>query len=227
MATIDILPNELLWTILRPAVMETPFFINRVCKRWYEIAAQQLLLCSEGRGTLASSLCARLAQDGNLARLKQVREQGAPWNATVCCAAAAGGQLKVLKWLRSNDCPWDESTPCAAANHDEIDCLRFVLRENCPQAWLDEGAAVCAAAAAAAGSWQCLKAATDAGCQIDSSTISVAAECGHGSFLRRLHARWWKFKHCNPYHASAWNNFSALGNLQQVPQCGESHIPFI
>ena len=80
------------------------------------------------------------AGDGNLRRLRHLRERGCPWDDWACSEAAEHGHLECLKYLHENGCPWEkpwEARTCTrAAEHGHLECLKYAYEHGCP---CDEG----------------------------------------------------------------------------------------
>jgi len=75
--------------------------------------------------------CSDAAVTGNLDLLKQLREDGCPWNAWTCAYAADYGHLDILRWARKNGCPWDEWTCFNAAYNGHLETLRWAIENGC------------------------------------------------------------------------------------------------
>ena len=76
------------------------------------------------------------AGDGNLRRLRRLRERGCPWDDWACSEAAEHGHLECLKYLHENGCPWDADTCTHAALRVQLECLKYAYEHGCP---CDEG----------------------------------------------------------------------------------------
>ena len=50
-------------------------------------------------------LCHAAARSGQLEELKEMRENGCPWDRWTCTAAAERGHLEMQNWTRTNGCP--------------------------------------------------------------------------------------------------------------------------
>lgn len=87
--------------------------------------------------TEIKSACRFAAQNGDLEKLKQLREDGYPWDEWTCAYAARDGHLEVLKWARSQDppCPWDTWTCTYAATEAHFDIINWVRSQNPPCPW--------------------------------------------------------------------------------------------
>ena len=85
----------------------------------------------------ANDTCDLAAADGNLKRLKELHENGCPWNYKTCTAAAGGGRLECLKYAHENGCPWTESTCTAAAHGGHLECLKYAHENGLRCDWKD------------------------------------------------------------------------------------------
>jgi len=76
--------------------------------------------------------CHDAAAAGNLELLKQLRDDGRPWNILTCAHAALNGHLDVLQWASKNGCPWDTYTCANAAWNGHLDILQWARTNGCP-----------------------------------------------------------------------------------------------
>jgi len=76
--------------------------------------------------------CCDAAATGNLDLLKQLRDNGRPWDKWTCASAARNGQLNVLQWASKNGCPWDEDTCAYAALRGRLETLQWARKNGCP-----------------------------------------------------------------------------------------------
>jgi hypothetical protein len=144
-------------------------------------------------------LCRAAASSGQLEKLKELRENGTPWDESTCWAAAWGGHLDVLLWARANGCPWDASTCTFAAKDGHLKVLQWARANGCP--W-DGGTC---AGAAQRGHLEVLQWARANGCpwgglqqSWEIGTCSGAAQGGHLEVLQwaRENGCPWDWKTC-------------------------------
>jgi len=81
---------------------------------------------------IARMKCFNAAADGDLDLLKQLREDGCPWDKWTCANAAWAGHLETLQWARKNGCPWNEETCTYAARNGHLKTLQWVRKNDCP-----------------------------------------------------------------------------------------------
>ena len=74
-----------------------------------DVSARCSACCGEGMSR-QESLCEVAARNGNLVQLKELRENGCPWDEETCTCAAMRGYLEVLQWARANGCPCSANT---------------------------------------------------------------------------------------------------------------------
>ena len=96
----------------------------------------------QGRLSRQKYLCEGAARNGNLVQLKELRENGCPWDENTCALAAKGENLEALQWARANGCPWNEQTCAMAAKGGHLEVLQWIRANGCP--W-DEETCTCAA----------------------------------------------------------------------------------
>jgi len=75
--------------------------------------------------------CSDAAVAGNLDLLKQLREDGCPWDEDTCSSAAEYGHLDVLQWARKNGCPWNGDTCAYTAQYGHLEILQWAIANGC------------------------------------------------------------------------------------------------
>jgi hypothetical protein len=91
------------------------------------------LLRDMGFWKLYPLLTAAAASTRDLPLLRQLHEQGCPWDKRTCEAAARGGDLACLQYAHEQGCPWDSDTCGDAANNGKVECLRYAIDHGCPR----------------------------------------------------------------------------------------------
>ena len=95
---------------------------------------------------------------GRLIILKNLHNNGFPWNEDTCSCAARNGHLECLKYLHKNDCPWNKWTCLFAAEEGNLECLKYAHENGC--LW-DKHTYICAAER---GHLECLEYVYENGC---------------------------------------------------------------
>jgi len=120
--------------------------------------------------------CSKAAAAGNLDLLKQLRQNGSPWNEWTCVYAARNGHLNMLQWARKNGCPWDKWTCAYAAWHGHLEILQWAREHHCSWDWRT------CACAAQSGSLAILRWAIANGCDHKHTQIDKTACVERGVF---------------------------------------------
>jgi len=165
-------------------------------------------------GEDAEGLCENAVKDGDLERLKALRENDNPyrwyadlnWNATYY--AAERGYLDCLRYAHENGCRWSSSVPLIAVQNGHMACLKYAHENGCPcnketcyvaarkgnlgcLKYLHENGCPCneeaCEYAAAGGSLDCLKYLHEHGCPWNEETCTEAGWSGHLDCLQYAH----------------------------------------
>ncbi|KAL6044717.1 Ankyrin repeat-containing domain, partial [Balamuthia mandrillaris] len=175
----ELLPDDLLYTLLAHLPPGAAGIAARTCRRWYSCCPS----------SLRNKLGAR-AISSSIPLLRWARRSGlTPAKPAACCVAAAEqGQLHILKWLRKHGFPvlTQEIAP-AAARGAHLKVLQWLVsvEEQEPE---HRGVrllvpSVCAAAARM-GHLEVLRWLKEKGCPWDYHTYVAAAEEGHLEVLQ-------------------------------------------
>lgn len=198
---------------------------------------------------------------GRLSWLRYAHTHGCQWNIKSCALAAHHGHLECLRFLHDNGCPWNKTTTSEALVGRHEHCLRYAVQNGCPFAvpttcgmvafrgqldllkflheqsgsWSSEIASHVAECAAAAGSLNCLKYASEQGCGRLHRICAEAACGGHLECLQYIRGLGWpwistacslaaaggflnclKFLHQNgcPWDADACRAAAANGHIE-------------
>ena len=86
-----------------------------------------------GRLSRQEYLCGAAAMTGQFEELKELRENGSPWDRSTCGCAALGGHLEVLQWMRANGCPWNWRTVEYARRYRHFELSNWAIANGCPR----------------------------------------------------------------------------------------------
>ena len=72
------------------------------------------------------------AGNGNLGKLKWLKEKGCTHNVHTFERAARHGNLEIMIWLKRNGCPWEVYTFERAAGHGSLENMMWLQENGCP-----------------------------------------------------------------------------------------------
>ena len=149
-------------------------------------------------------------QNGDLAELKRLHEDGAILSKDLLVTAAEYGHLDCLRYIRESGCRWDVVALSRSAFNGHLDCVQYALENGCNlRMWIPTLITASAANggqleclkylreekqfewdhetprnAAANGSLECLKYALENGCEWNETTCEMAASAGQLECLK-------------------------------------------